>query len=219
MKRILVLSLIFILLNTLIVEGETFNDVGESRQNIKLNKEVEETKETKKIKEIAKKPKMPEYDILLDKELQEFTYQLCQEQELSYETVLGVMYLESEGTFNSELICINGKNNKDQGIMQINSVYQDYHVEMVGMTEFDPFNAHHSIELGIKLLKYHYDYWIEQGYSPEDAEICMLNSYNMGTNGYTDYIKKNGLDRDYSKVVTRYKNNLLKLGNFEKEVN
>lgn len=216
MKRILILSLVFILLNTIIVEGEAFNDIGESHQNIKLNKEVKEIVE---INKVVEELKIPEYDIPLDKELQEFTYQMCQEQELSYETVLGVMCLESEGTFDSELVCVNGKDNQDQGIMQINSVYQDYHVEMVGMTEFNPFNPYHSIELGIKLLKYHYDYWIEQGYSPEDAEICMLNSYNMGTNGYTDYIKKNGLDRDYSKVVTKYKNNLLEFGNFEKEVN
>ena len=216
MKRILVLSLMFILLNTLIVEGETFNDVGESRQNIKLNKEVEETKETKKIKEIVKETEIPEYDIPLDRKLQEFTYQLCQENELLYETVLGVMCLESEGTFNSELICINGKNNKDQGIMQINSVYQDYHVEMVGMTEFNPFNPYHSIELGIKLLKYHYDYWIGQGYSLKDVEICMLNSYNMGTNGFKKYIKKNNIiHRNYSRTVTKYKNNLMEFGNFE----
>ncbi len=40
-------------------------------------------------------PIRPEYDIGLSEELQEYTYQLCLEYEVSYEFVLAIMYCES----------------------------------------------------------------------------------------------------------------------------
>lgn len=216
MKRILSLSLIFILANTITatdLQDININEVGELRQEMfRIRKNVEIVEVVDVIETVET---MPQYDLPLSKELQEFTYQQSKEQGIQYETVLGLLYLESE--FDAECESYNSRASVDRGISQINNIYQDYHVESVGMTEFDPFNPYHSIELCVKLLKQYYDYWIDKGYSHEQAEIRALGQYNRGLQGLITYIDKNKkIETPYSNIITKYKNNLLEFGSLER---
>jgi len=61
--------------------------------------------------------------------------------------------------------------------------------------------------MGIAGLKYYKNYWIEQGVTDEETlYFYILNSYNMGINGYISYIRiTNQLSRSYDRLVSNYK--------------
>lgn len=160
-------------------------------------------------------PTIPEYNISLDRNIQEYTYNLCLEHNISYELILSLLWLESN--FDTDLVCHNGINNYDSGIAQINNRYMGYHCELVGMDvdSFDPHNPYQAIELCIKLIKYYYNYWLDKGCTPEDATLMALNSYNMGLSGAEKFAVNNGrLDSTYARTVIKHKNNLEQYGEF-----
>ncbi|MDL2233940.1 transglycosylase SLT domain-containing protein [Ruminococcaceae bacterium OttesenSCG-928-L11] len=75
--------------------------------------------------------------IPLSRELQEYTYEQCQENGLDYELVLAVMWRESR--FQTSAVNINRNGTQDSGIMQINDVNKTWLSKELGITDLmDP---------------------------------------------------------------------------------
>lgn len=158
---------------------------------------------------------VPDYNIPLDKDVQIYTYSICQENNISYELILSVIKLESN--FDTKLNSYNDNgNNVDRGLCQHNNRYDQYHCELIGIENFDPYDAKKSIELCVKLIRYYYDYWLTEGFSEEESTLLALASYNMGLNGCINYVKKaNKFNTPYSDVIIKHKYNLEQYGEFK----
>ena len=143
-------------------------------------------------------PSIPIYDIPMSKELQEYTYELCEYYCLPYELVLGVIHAESRfiETANS---------GSSKGIMQISRGTGNWVSEQVGIRDFDPYDPKQNIAVGVWYLDYLRSYWWEQGCLDEDVFSLMLISYNRGIQGCKNYIEKYGLENDYVTKVYEYK--------------
>lgn len=165
---------------------------------------------------VVKKEK-PIYDIELDEQWQDLVWELCQELNLEYELILGAIHLESN--FIVDCVSSNSNGSVDRGMGQINSKYQDWYAELSGINpeEFDPFNPEHSLKSLIYGMKYYRNYWVENHniYHKETLDIHMLNSYNMGINGYKRYKRKYGITRAYDRVVQKKANSLKEKGRIE----
>lgn len=140
----------------------------------------------------------PVYDIPMTEDLQQYTFDLCQEYNLSYELVLGVIHTESRFIETAD-------SGSSRGIMQISRGTGDWVSEEVGIRDFDPYDPKQNITVGIYYLAYLRDYWTEQGYSDEDAFPRMLISYNRGVQGCKKYIEKYGIDNSYVDKVYELK--------------
>lgn len=138
------------------------------------------------------------YDIPLNYEIQNYIFKLCKEYDLSISLVIAVMELESEGTFDNNLICYNTNGTYDQGIMQLNSRYHDWFGQLISETEFDAGNVYHNIHAGIKYLSILMSE-LDDNYYDDELIIRCLNSYNMGMEGYRQYVSRTGqISRSYS---------------------
>jgi soluble lytic murein transglycosylase-like protein len=81
-------------------------------------------------------------------ELQEYTYQKCEERGLEYELVLAVMWRESR--FNTDAVNVNVNGTQDSGIMQINDVNKAWLSERWGIEDLmDPYQ---NIDAGTAML-------------------------------------------------------------------
>jgi len=141
------------------------------------------------------------YDIPLTIIEQEYIQDLCNQNNLSYELVLAVVKLESG--YNKDLL----SPTNDGGLFQINLNYADFYAQLAGLENYDVFNFEDSCRMGIAGLKYYKNYWIEQGIiDDETLYFYMLNSYNMGTNGFISYVRTtNQISRSYDRLVSKYK--------------
>jgi membrane-bound lytic murein transglycosylase MltF len=146
-------------------------------------------------------PDIPIYDIPMSKELQEYTFELCREYNLSYELVLAVMHTESRFDPNAD-------SGNSKGICQISRGTGDWVSEQAGIRDFDPYNPKHNIAVGIWYLDYLRSYWWEQGCLDQDVFSLMLISYNRGIQGCKNYVEKHGLNNDYVTKVYEYKTKL-----------
>lgn len=90
------------------------------------------------------KPTVMIYDIPLSEELQEYTYDLCQEYGVDYELVLAMM--EYESSYRVEVI---SKTN-DYGLMQINTCNHRWLKEELGIEDF--LDAKQNILAGVYIL-------------------------------------------------------------------
>lgn len=175
-------------LNTRIVELETQpNSVENITEYVTINM----------FKERATDDLFVVYDIPLTEKEQRFIYERCQEHELHYELVLGLIHLETGGLFDSTLIATNSNGTQDMGLMQINSAYAHWYAEIAGLKEYDVFNFEDSVRMGTAGLAYWRDLCISKGIT-ENLEIWMLNSYNMGFSGYSKVAPKN---RAYDRII------------------
>lgn len=87
-------------------------------------------------------------EIPLSRELQEFTYQRCQEMNLDYPVILALMWRESR--FNPYAVGYNSNGTTDSGIMQINDVNRPWLASELGITNLlDPYE---NITAGTELL-------------------------------------------------------------------
>ena len=156
----------------------------------------------------------PQYNINLSETNQNLIYELCAKNNLSYEFVLSVFHYESK--FNPKSINKNTDGSRDEGICQLNSYYTDtyreYAIKYCGMdknTQFDPFNADHSIRAGIGTLAYLKNFWIQKGVDSNELLEYITGSYNQGIVGYQSYIKRTGkTEREYSKQIQARKEKL-----------
>jgi soluble lytic murein transglycosylase-like protein len=150
-------------------------------------------------------PFIPIYDIPISEKLQEYTYELCDQYNLSYELVLAVIHTESSfiETANSGLC---------KGLMQISRSTGDWISEQIGIENFNPYNPEQNIAVGVWYLDYLRNYWLEQGADDETAFVLMLMSYNMGPTACRSYVKKYGLKNSYVQKVFDFKYELEKTG-------
>jgi membrane-bound lytic murein transglycosylase MltF len=143
---------------------------------------------------------MPQYDVPLLQELQEFTFNQCLKHDLSYSLVLAIM--KTESNFNTMLV----SSTNDYGLMQINKINHKWLSETICIEKFDPHNPYHNIEAGIWFLAYIRDYWANkyEGICDEDLFFLTVLSYNRGMTGARKYIEKYGWNNSY--VTKVYEN-------------
>jgi soluble lytic murein transglycosylase-like protein len=157
------------------------------------------------------------YEVPLSQEIQDYIFKLCEQYELSVSLVIALIDLESEGTFDNNLICENTNGSKDIGIMQLNSKNFVYFGELINEPNFDAKNIYHNLQAGIKYLSILKED-LKDKYSDEELRIRYLNSYNMGVNGYKRFVKKTGkINRAYSDRILKKRDQYQK--QIEKEIN
>lgn len=141
------------------------------------------------------------YDIPLNINEQEYLQNLCIQADLSYELVLAIVELESG--YNKDLL----SPTNDGGLFQINLGYADFYAQLANLENYDVYNFEDSCRMGIAGLKYYKNYWIEQGVTDQETlYFYILNSYNMGVNGYISYIRTtNQLSRSYDRLISKNK--------------
>lgn len=165
----------------------------------------------------AEKPKKEWLrDVKLSEELQKYTYDLCQEYNISYDLIIAIMYLESR--FNPKAINnTNTNNTTDQGLMQINSCNWEWVDELAGR-DLDLNKPKDNILAGILIFDNFRTYWINKGYtSQEELFTLTLLSYNRGAYGASKYIENNSpYDNSYVDKVLEYKN-MIEINNGFKE--
>ena len=86
-------------------------------------------------------------EIPLSKELQKYTYDLCEENDVDYETVLSIMYEESR--FETNKINYNNNGTRDYGLMQINSCHKSEFKEQGVTNILDPYQ---NIKFAVNML-------------------------------------------------------------------
>ena len=125
------------------------------------------------------------YDIPLTEELQEYTFNLCQENNLDYEFTLAVM--EQESDYREKVI---SKSN-DYGIMQINQVNHEWLREKLDIEDF--LDARQNIQAGVYMLTD----LISRYEDPHKA----LMAYNAGEAGAKRHWNKGTTTSRYSREV------------------
>jgi len=125
------------------------------------------------------------YDIPLRDELQEYTFKLCQENDIDYETVLAVM--EKESNFQGKEI----SSTNDYGLMQINQVNHKHLSEELGISDF--LDAKQNIQAGIHILA-----GLTQKYGDQNK---VLMAYNCGEAGASRLWKKGITASKYSMAI------------------
>lgn len=141
---------------------------------------------------------MPEYDIPLSKELQEFTYSKCKEYEVEYELILAIM--KTESNFKSNTVSKNSKSNFDKGLMQINTIHKK-NFRKLGFTDMlDPYQ---NIEYGIR-------YFAELYHKFNGNEHYSLSAYNKGEFGWSKLLKRGITSTKYSRKVLKNKEKITK---------
>jgi hypothetical protein len=209
--------LLIIVIPMFIPIGEPAQVLFKQTQEEELVVETQDTYiefvETPFLDEVAQEVVMPTYEINVPLEWQEFGWDICQQHSFPYETWLAVMRQESG--FNLKAVGINyAKDNKtilskDLGLMGLNDRFKETHASAAGIPidEFDYFNPYHNIKAGIIELVNHRDYWYAQGINgDENVWIYMLNSYNMGRGGYSNYIASRGsISRIYDQKILKWK--------------
>lgn len=130
-------------------------------------------------------PQVRFYDIPLSRELQEYTFRLCEENGLDYEMVLALMDQESD--YREKAI---SKTN-DYGIMQINEVNHEWLKEELGIDDF--LEAKQNIRAGIRILA-------ELTAKYEDPHLVLM-AYNCGESGAKRLWKQGKTTSEYSRSI------------------
>lgn len=156
----------------------------------------------------------PKYQIPLPKELQKYTYTLCENESLPYDLVLSLIKIESD--FKPDLIHINTNSTIDIGLTQINSRYQKYHCNLFGIKKFNPKNPKDSIDLCVKLLSYYKKLWTNSGVA-NTSELwkAVLLSYNRGLEQAKQYIREHGYKDTYVDKILYQQKCLKQKGRFK----
>lgn len=115
-----------------------------------------------------------------DDGLKKYTRNLCEENDLGYNTVLAIIWNESR--FQSDITGHNTNGTKDYGLMQLNDVTFGFLSERIGIESMeDLYDAKTNILAGITILKYHKDY--------TDDEDKALLRYQVGEGAYANMVK------------------------------
>jgi len=131
---------------------------------------------------------------------QYYIYKESMKNNVSYEMILAMMKLESN--FKNDII---SKTN-DYGIMQINKKYADWYGELANLTEYDLTDFKDNVRMGISGIAFYCDFYRDKGMSEELIFYYALNSYNMGINGYKQYVSNNtNISRAYDRRILDYK--------------
>jgi len=139
---------------------------------------------------------IPEYDILLDKDIQKYLYDKCKEYNVPYDLALGVIKVESN--FNPSLIHKNSNGSRDYGLFQINTINHKWLSEELGITDF--LNPYQNIDAGV--------YMLSQLLKKYDDEHIVLMSYNMGERATKNLVNRGIYSSRYSRKVIETKEEL-----------
>lgn len=129
-------------------------------------------------------------DCKLSEELQEYTYYLCQQNDVDFELAMAVMCIESG--FDAEAVSGTG----DYGLMQLNEITLPELSDKLGITDItDPYQ---NIRGGVYLLG---------GYAAKyDDPARVLMAYNMGDYGSSALWEEGIHTTAYTeKVLTKYR--------------
>ena len=126
------------------------------------------------------------YDIPLELDIQRHIFDECQLYEVPYELAMAVMYVETGGTYKTDL---RSKTN-DSGLFQINDIHKKWLKES-GIT--DLYNPYQNSSAGIWILK--------DALSKGDNIHTSLMVYNMGHGGARKLWKKGIYSSKYSRKV------------------
>lgn len=157
-------------------------------------------------------PTLPLYNIPLSTELQQYTFNLCNQYNLSYELVLAIMWQESK--METDAINKNRNGTKDGGLMQLNSAYHKSRAKMYDIKDFNVLNPQHNILMAVRLIKDLESSFINKGYYDDNLIFAVLGSYNMGEDGYVSYIKCRHKQPSYVYQVLAYKEQLETINTF-----
>lgn len=119
-------------------------------------------------------------DIPLDEKLLDYIYKMCSEYGIDFYMFLGLIYVETGGTFKTDLV----SETNDYGLCQINLKYKRYHCELFGLEskQLDLFNPYDNVYLSIRMLdRLRKEYVAE--YEGVDLTAMILTAYNMGMTG------------------------------------
>lgn len=131
-------------------------------------------------------------EIPLSEELQAYTYQQCQEKQVSYELVLAMMYHESN--YDPAAVRYYQDGSSDSGLMQINSINSKSLNELYGITDLqDPYE---NIEAGVSIIS---------GFVHQYGEHDGLMAYNMGVGGYQSAIANGTYTTAYAQNIMETK--------------
>lgn len=136
---------------------------------------------------------IPQYNVPLSQEIQEFIYIECQNKDVEFELILGMIELES--SFNADLVCKNDNGTQDRGLMQINSCRDKELTEQGYDNLLDPYQ---NIEVGITIIA-------DLLHKYEDEHKALI-CYNMGESGGKRQFDKGVYTTAYSRKVIEYKN-------------
>ena len=130
---------------------------------------------------------IPDYilDVPLDRYLQEYIYDLCEESGLPY--TLAIAVIEQESTYTPWVV----SESNDYGLMQINTVCHDWLARELGVNDF--LNPYQNVLAGIYILSGYYE---ELGW-----ESGTLMAYNMGEAGARALFEQGIYSTDYSDRV------------------
>ncbi len=154
---------------------------------------------------VTDEPSVEDYyytDVPLEQAQQKLIYEICEEYEVDYPLVLGILSVESN--YRTNVSHKNNNGSTDMGIAQINSYYLDHYAAMAQIpeSEFDPYILEHGVRALCGDLQYLTDSYEEDGYTGEELTIHILNGYNMGQGGFNKYKKRTGsISRYYDKKV------------------
>lgn len=136
---------------------------------------------------------------------QYFIYNESIKKNVSYEMILSMMKLESN--FDNSLISVTN----DYGIMQINKNFADWYAELAELETYNIRNFKDNVRMGISGIAFYCDFYRQKGMSEELVFYYGLNSYNMGINGYKQYVSNNtNISRAYDRRILDFKTKLEK---------
>lgn len=130
---------------------------------------------------------IPDYilDVPLDRYLQEYIYNLCEESGLPY--TLAIAVIEQESTYTPWVV----SESNDYGLMQINTVCHDWLARELGINDF--LNPYQNVLAGVYILSGYYE---ELGW-----ESGTLMAYNMGEAAARALFEQGIYSTDYSDRV------------------
>lgn len=143
--------------------------------------------ETIVIEETEPEEQIVYFDCPLDEELQDYIFELCEEEEIPPSLVIAIIDHESE--FTADVV----SSTKDYGLMQINECNHEWLSETYGITDF--LDPKENILAGVKILGTLYRKY-------EDPHEILM-AYNMGEWGAKDAWEQGILTTPYSEEVTR----------------
>lgn len=127
-------------------------------------------------------------DVPMDRDLQEFTFYLCNGYNIDFTLVMAI--IQQESSFKADVISGSG----DYGLMQINKINHSYLTETLGIKDF--LNPYNNIRSGLFILRKLF----EKYETPEKV----LMAYNMGENGASKLWEQGIFETNHSRKVLNY---------------
>ncbi len=213
-KKKIILTLSTIILSTFLNFNASATEVVIQPVTLKglMNQYIEEQKPKVEVAEIditEEEKAIPQYNIPLDEELQQYIYGLCEEYGIEYELFLALMHHESK--FDNNVVGKN-KTSTDHGLTQINSRNKKWINELADR-ELDITNEKDNILAGVLIYNHYKNYWKDEGYEGLELQQRALLSYNRGLNGAKKYMASRGLNAGYIKKVMESKDIILNSNN------